>query len=143
MRTYEPSPSDSVREQVALYEATDGAQGGFLEGKPVVILTTTGARSGQVRKTPLIRIVDGDTFIAVASAGGSPKDPAWYHNLIADPVAQVQDHADHHTVRAREVHGAEKARLWTVAETFWPNFPHYREIAGREIPIFVLSRVGG
>jgi deazaflavin-dependent oxidoreductase (nitroreductase family) len=139
MNTYEPSPSDRVRDQVALYEATDGAQGNELEGAPVVILTTTGAKSGHVRKTPIIRMVDGDRFIAVASAGGAPRDPAWYHNLVADPVAEVQEGPVRRTVRAREVHGAEKDRLWTVAETFWPRFPQYRADAGREIPMFVLT----
>jgi deazaflavin-dependent oxidoreductase (nitroreductase family) len=139
MNSYEPSPSDRVRDQVGLYEATDGAQGGDLEGAPVVILTTTGARTGAVRKTPIIRIVDGDTFIAVASAGGAPQDPAWYHNLVAHPAAQLQDRSVHRTVRAREVHGAEKDRLWAVAETFWPLFPQYRASAGREIPMLVLE----
>lgn len=139
MNSYEPSPSERVRDQVALYEATDGARGGDLEGKPVVILSTTGARSGRVRKTPIIRIVDGPTFIAVASAGGAPRDPAWYHNLVAQPLARIQDGAVHRTVRAREVHGAEKDRLWGVAETFWPLFPQYRATAGREIPMLVLE----
>jgi deazaflavin-dependent oxidoreductase (nitroreductase family) len=139
MNAYEPSPAERVRDQVALYEATDGAEGAELEGKPVVILTTIGARSGNVRKTPVIRIVHDGTYAAVASAAGAPKDPAWYHNLVAHPVAQLQDGAEHRTVRAREVHGAEKDHWWVIAESFWPHFPEYRAKAGRDIPIVVLE----
>jgi deazaflavin-dependent oxidoreductase (nitroreductase family) len=136
---YEPSPSERVRDQVARYEATDGAEGGTLDGKPVVILTTTGARSGKTRKTPIIRIVKDGTYVAVASAGGAPHDPGWYHNLVAHPLAEFQDGAEHRAVRAREIHGAEKDRWWAVAESFWPHFPAYRANAGREIPMFLLE----
>jgi deazaflavin-dependent oxidoreductase (nitroreductase family) len=139
MNAYEPSPEERVRDQVALYEATDGAEGAELEGRPVVILTTTGARSGRIRKTPVIRIVHDGTYAAVASAGGAPKDPAWFRNLIAHPIAQLQDGAEHRTVRAREVHGAEKDIWWGIAESFWPHFPEYRARAGRDIPIVVLE----
>lgn len=138
---YAPSPSDRVREQVDRYEATGGREGGTLEGRPVVILTTTGAKTGKVRKTPLIRIEHDGVYAVVASAGGAPEHPAWYRNVIADPVVRVQDHDDVHTVRAREVHGEEKDRWWRTAETFWPHFPEYRaKAAGREIPIVVLER---
>jgi deazaflavin-dependent oxidoreductase (nitroreductase family) len=138
---YEPSPSERVRDQVARYEATDGVEGGTLEGKPVVILTSTGARSGKTRKTPVMRIVQDGTYAAVASAAGAPRDPAWYHNLVAHPLADLQDGAEHLAVRAREVHGAEKDRWWVVAESFWPHFPAYRANAGREIPMFLLEPV--
>ncbi len=97
MNAYEPSPEERVRDQVALYEATDGAEGAELEGRPVVILTTTGARSGRIRKTPVIRIVSDGTYAVVASAGGASKDPAWFHNLVAHPVAQLQDGAERRT----------------------------------------------
>ncbi|WP_328644426.1 nitroreductase family deazaflavin-dependent oxidoreductase [Amycolatopsis sp. NBC_00348] len=138
---YAPSPSDRVREQVERYEATGGREGGTLEGQPVVILTTTGAKTGKVRKTPLIRIEHDGVYAVVASAGGAPEHPAWYRNVLADPLVRVQDHDDVHAVRAREVHGAEKDRWWRIAETFWPHFPEYREkAAGREIPIVVLER---
>ncbi len=138
---YAPSPSDRVREQVDRYEATGGREGGTLEGKPVVILTTTGARTGKVRKTPLIRIEHNGVYAVVASAGGAPEHPAWYRNVVADPLVRVQDHDDVFAVRAREVHGAEKDRWWRIAETFWPHFPEYRaKAAGREIPIVVLER---
>ncbi|GAA2480202.1 nitroreductase family deazaflavin-dependent oxidoreductase [Winogradskya humida] len=139
MNDYEPSPTTSVRDQVALYEATGGREGNTLEGRPVVILTTTGARSGRIRKTPVMRIVRDGIYVAVASAGGAPEHPAWYHNLVAEPLAELQDGTGHHAVRAREIHGAEKDRWWVVAESFWPHFPEYRARAGREIPMFLLE----
>jgi deazaflavin-dependent oxidoreductase (nitroreductase family) len=139
---YVPSPSKRVSEQVAAYEATDGAEGGTLEGRPVVILTTIGVRSGAIRKNPVMRISHGDNYIAVASAAGAATDPAWYRNLIAHPELWVQDGAVKSRFRAREVFGEEKTQAWAVAEQFWPHFPEYRAKAGaREIPILVLERV--
>jgi F420H(2)-dependent quinone reductase len=138
--TYQPSPSDRVREQVALYEATDGREGGTLEDRPVVILTTTGAKTGNIRKNPVMRIKEGDTYVAVASAAGATSHPSWYRNLIAHPDVLLQDGATVHRVRAREADGEEKAHWWRVAETFWPHFPEYREKAGaREIPVMLLE----
>lgn len=137
---YAPSPRERVRDQVARYEATNGRDGGTLEGRPVVILTTTGAKTGKLRKTPLIRIEQEGSYAVVASAAGAPNHPAWYHNLIADPVAQLRDRENIHTVRAREVHGEEKTHWWRVAEARWPHFPEYRaKAAGREIPVVVLE----
>lgn len=127
-------------EQVARYEATDGREGGTLEGRPVVILTTVGAKSGELRKTPVMRIVDGDNYLAVASAGGATSHPAWHRNLVANPDVWLQDGATVHRLRAREAHDSEKSRLWGVAERFWPHFPQYRASAGdREIPVIVLE----
>jgi F420H(2)-dependent quinone reductase len=138
---YIPSPSERVSEQVRLYEASDGVEGGTLEGRPVVILTHTGAKTGGIRKNPIMRIPDGDAYVAVASAAGAVTHPAWYFNLVADPRVHVQDHAEHHDLIAREVHGAEKDRLSAVAESYWQHFPEYREkAAGREIPILLLER---
>jgi deazaflavin-dependent oxidoreductase (nitroreductase family) len=137
---YLPSPNERVREQVRLYEASDGAAGGTLEDKPVIILTHTGAKTGAIRKNPIMRIPLGPAYIAVASAAGATTQPAWYFNLIAQPRVHVQDHGEHHDLIAREVHGAEKQRLWAIAETYWPHFPEYREkAAGREIPILLLE----
>lgn len=128
--------------QVARYEATDGREGGTREGRPVVILTTVGAKTGELRKNPVMRIVDGDSYLAVASAAGATSHPAWYRNLVADPDVRLQDGPTVHRLRAREAHGAEKARLWDVAEQFWPHFPEYRAKAGqREIPVIVLEPV--
>jgi deazaflavin-dependent oxidoreductase (nitroreductase family) len=88
-----------------------------------------------------MRIVQDGIYVAVASAGGVPDNPAWCHNLVATHLAEVQDGSEHHAVRAREIHGAEKDRWWVVAESFWPRFPAYRESAGREIPMFLLEPV--
>jgi deazaflavin-dependent oxidoreductase (nitroreductase family) len=141
--TYQPSPSDRVREQVALYEATDGREGGTLEGRPVVILTTVGAKSGSVRKNPVMRIKEGDIYVAVASNAGAVRDPAWYANVKAHPEISLQDGATVHRVRAREVFGEEKSQWWRIAERDWPHFPEYREKAGdREIPVLLLEPIG-
>jgi deazaflavin-dependent oxidoreductase (nitroreductase family) len=136
---YVPSPSERVRDQVALYEATGGREGGTLEGRPVVILTMTGATTGKIRKTPVMRIEHDGTYLAVASAGGAPNHPAWYRNLIANPEVRLQDGTTVHRLRAREVFGAEKAAAWQLAESRWPHFPEYRATAGREIPILLLE----
>lgn len=140
---YQPSPSQRVSDQVCLYEAIDGAEGGTLEERPVIILTHTGAKTGAIRKTPIMRIPDGDGYLAVASAAGAAQHPAWYFNLISHPAVHVQDHATHLNLTARELSGAEEQRAWTVAETFWPHFPEYRANAGhRKIPILRLEPGG-
>jgi deazaflavin-dependent oxidoreductase (nitroreductase family) len=142
--TYEPSPSDRVREQVSLYEATDGKEGGTLEDRPVVILTTIGAKTGSVRKNPVMRIKEGDVYVAVASNAGATTHPAWYRNLVAHPELSLQDGATVHRVRAREVHGEEEARWWQIAERDWPHFPEYRAKAGdRDIPVMLLEPAAG
>ena len=138
-KPYVPSPSERVRNQVARYEATDGREGGTLEGRPVVILTTTGASSGAIRKTPVMRIERNGSYLVVASFGGAPNHPAWYRNLIVDPEACVQDGARVYRLRAREVFGEEKAEAWKLADSRWPHFPEYRAKAGREIPILLLE----
>jgi F420H(2)-dependent quinone reductase len=137
---YEPSPVPRIREQVALYEVTDGAEGNTLEDRPVVILTTVGAKSGKVRKNPVMRIEDNGVYVAVASAAGAPQDPSWYGNLIAHPDVLVQDGGTVLYLRAREVFATEKQHWWVVAERFWPHYPEYRErAAGREIPLILLE----
>jgi F420H(2)-dependent quinone reductase len=138
--SYEPSPSEFVAEQVARYEASNGEEAGTLEGAPVVILTTTGAQTGAVRKNPVIRIPYGDNYIAVASYAGAATNPAWYRNLVAYPDLTVQDKTQVLELRAREVFGEEKDRAWAVAEQYWPHFPEYRAKAGdREIPVLVFE----
>jgi deazaflavin-dependent oxidoreductase (nitroreductase family) len=141
--SYLPSASERVSDQVARYEGSNGVDGGTLEGRPVVILTTIGARTGAIRKNPVIRIPNGDNYIAVASNAGAATDPAWYRNLIANPDMWVQDGAVKRRLRAREVFGEEKVRMWAVAEQYWPHFPEYRAEAGvREIPVLVLEPAG-
>jgi F420H(2)-dependent quinone reductase len=137
---YMPSPVPRVRDQVAAYEASGGIDGATLEGRAVVILTSVGAKSGKVRKNPVMRIVDGDRYVAVTSAAGAPENPSWYANLIAHPAVRLHDGATVKDLHAREVSGAEKQRYWAIAEQFWPHFPEYRRLAaGRDIPIIVLE----
>lgn len=139
---YIPSPVAAVRDQVALYEATNGAQGNTLEGRPVVILTTIGAHSGNVRKSPIIRILENGIYVAVASDQGAPSNPSWYGNLRANPEVRLQDGSTVYRLRAREVFAAEKDYWWHVAERFWPYFPAYRERAvGRDIPVVLLEPI--
>jgi F420H(2)-dependent quinone reductase len=141
-QNYIPSASERVSEQVARYEETNGADGGTLEGRPVVILTTVGGRTGAIRKNPVIRIPNGANYIAVASNAGAATNPAWYRNMTAHPDVWVQDGAVKRQLRAREVFGEEKTRAWAIAEQHWPHFPEYRAKAGaREIPVLVLEPV--
>jgi deazaflavin-dependent oxidoreductase (nitroreductase family) len=139
---YEPSPIERIRNQVALYESTQGTQGNTLEDHPVVILTTIGSKSRKVRKNPIMRIQEDGIYVAVASAAGSPKNPSWYSNLLVHPEVRLQDGSEIHRLRAREVFGEEKQRWWQVAERFWPHYPEYRErAAGREIPLILLEPI--
>ena len=138
---YEPSPSDRVREQVELYEATNGVEGGTHNGKPVIVLTTNGAKSSKIRKTPLMRIEHNGTYAVVVSNAGAPKHPFWYYNLVANPLVELQDGAVKQEMRAREVFGAEKDEWWKRADAAYSKFPGYRERAGREIPVFVIEPV--
>jgi deazaflavin-dependent oxidoreductase (nitroreductase family) len=138
---YESSPSKFVADQVALYEATGGAEGGTLQHKPVVILTTRGRHSGKVRKTPLMRVEDDGTYAVVASMGGAPKHPVWYLNAIASPAVTLQDGADVYEMAAREVHGEERARWWAVAVEAWPAYAEYQTKTDRQIPVVVLEPV--
>ncbi|MGW0925840.1 nitroreductase family deazaflavin-dependent oxidoreductase [Streptomyces sp. NPDC002755] len=138
---YEPSPERWVREQVELYEATGGVEGGTLRGKPVIILTTRGAKSGRIRKSPLMRVEHDGRYAAVASLGGAPKHPVWYHNLVADPRAELQDGAHRWDVQAREIHGEEKAEWWKRAVEAWPDYAEYQTKTDRQIPVFVLEPV--
>jgi deazaflavin-dependent oxidoreductase (nitroreductase family) len=127
---------------VADYEASGGVEGATLEGRPVVILTSVVAKSGKVRKNPVMRIVDGDRYVAVASAGGSLTNPSRYANPEAHPKVRRQDRTSVTEFQAREVAGDEKRHYWVTAEQFWPHFPEYRHQAGgRDIPIMVLEPI--
>ena len=136
---YEPSQNDRTREQVELYEATNGAEGGTLKGKPVIVLTFKGAKSGKLRKTPLMRIEHDGTYAVVASNAGAPTHPFWYRNIVANPIIELQDGAVKHDMRAREVFGEEKNEWWKRADAAYSEFPAYRARAGREIPVLVLE----
>jgi deazaflavin-dependent oxidoreductase (nitroreductase family) len=136
---YVPSPSERVRDQVARYEATGGVEGGELGGLPVVILTTTGVRSGNTRKNPIMRVEQDGVYAAIASYAGGPEDPQWYRNLLAQPYATVQDGSQIRRVRARELFDDEKQGWWAVADALNPNYARYRATAGRDIPILALE----
>ena len=137
--TYEPSPDKRSRDQVELYERSGGAEGNTLRGKPVIILTTKGAKSGLVRKTPLMRVEHDGRYAVVASQGGAPKHPVWYYNLVADPHVELQDGPVRQDMTARELTGEEKATWWERAVAAWPDYASYQERTDREIPVFVLE----
>ena len=136
---YKPSPIDRVREQVELYEATNGVEGGTLNGKPVIVLTCKGAKSGKIRKMPLMRIEHNGTYAVVASNAGAPTHPFWYHNVVANPLVELQDGAVKREMRAREVFGEEKDEWWKRADAAYSKIPAYRARAGREIPVLLLE----
>jgi F420H(2)-dependent quinone reductase len=138
---YEPSPIDRICRQVELYESTDGVEGGTLNDKPVIVLTTMGTKSGKIRKTPLMRIEHNGTSAVVASTAGAPKHPFWYYNIVANPLVGLQDGAVKREMRAREAFGKEKNEWWKRADTAYSEFPSYRARAGREIPVLVLEPV--
>jgi deazaflavin-dependent oxidoreductase (nitroreductase family) len=138
---YVPSPSERVRDQVAAYEATGGAEGGLLNGLPVVILTTTGAQSGKIRKNPVMRVEKDGSYAAIASYAGNPANPQWYYNLLAHPEARLQDGPTVRRVRARELAGTEKQAWWDIADALNPAYARYRSSAGRDIPILALEPV--
>lgn len=136
---YEPSPSSWSADQVALYERSGGTEGTTMKGLPVVILTTTGAKSGKLRKTPLMRVEHDGSYAVVASLGGAPKNPVWYHNVIADPHVELQDGPVRQDMVAREVAGDEKAVWWERAVAAFPDYANYQANTDRQIPVFVLT----
>ncbi|MFC8535928.1 nitroreductase family deazaflavin-dependent oxidoreductase [Streptomyces sp. NPDC057249] len=140
---YEPSPSQWVRDQVEQYESSGGTEGTTMRGMPVVVLTTVGARSGKIRKTPLMRVEHDGRYAVVASQGGAPTHPVWYHNLKADPRAELQDGPERRDMTAREVTGAEKEQWWERAVEAFPDYADYQKKTDRQIPVFVLEPVDG
>ncbi|MEY9860601.1 deazaflavin-dependent oxidoreductase (nitroreductase family) [Catenulispora sp. GAS73] len=136
---YAPSPRDYVRETVDLYESTDGAEGNTMQGRPIIILTTTGAKTGKVRKTPLMRVEHDGSYAVVASMGGAPTHPVWYHNIVAHPEVELQDGATRKQYLAHEATGEEKAQWWARATQTWPDYDTYQTKTDRQIPLFVLT----
>jgi deazaflavin-dependent oxidoreductase (nitroreductase family) len=137
---YQPSPHQRSREQVELYERSGGREGTTLRGMPVIVLTTVGARSGKIRKTPLMRVEYEGAYAVVASLGGAPKHPVWYYNVLADPRVELQDGPVRQDMTAREVTGEEKAVWWARAVEAYPDYADYQTKTEREIPVFVLER---
>jgi F420H(2)-dependent quinone reductase len=138
---YEPSALDWSREQAEKYMESGGTEGTELQGKPVILLTTIGAKSGKLRKTPLMRVEHDGEYAIVASLGGAPKNPVWYHNVKNNPRVEVQDGPITADYDAREVFGDEKAVWWERAVAVWPDYAEYQKKTDRQIPVFVLTPV--
>ncbi len=138
---YAPSPTDFVRKQVEDYERTGGVEGGTMMGLPVIILTTLGATSGKIRKTPLMRVEADGEYAVVASMGGAPQNPAWYNNIAANPLVELQDGPQRHDYMAREVTGHEREAWWAKCVEVFPQYADYAVKTTRTIPVFVLTRV--
>ncbi len=144
MAEYLPSTRDWVREQVEVYERTNGAEGTTLResGLPVIIVTNTGNRTGAIRKTPLMRVKDDDRYVLVGSQGGSPTHPVWVYNLRADGNVELRDGAEVQPMRVREVEDdEERARLWALAVEAFPPYDDYQGRTDRKIPVFVADPV--
>lgn len=136
---YEPSSLPMAREQVEVYENSGGTEGTTLHGRPVIVLTTRGAKSGKIRKSPLMRVEHEGVYAAVASLGGAPKHPVWYHNITADPRVELQDGPVRQDMIAREVTGEEKTVWWNRAVEAFPPYAEYQTKTDREIPVFLLE----
>ncbi len=136
---YQPSTSAWARKQAEAYEASGGRDSATLRGRPIILLTSVGARSGTLRKTALMRVEQDGSYAVVASQGGAPKHPVWYHNLKAHPHVELQDGATKLDYIAREVEGDEKAIWWERAVDTWPDYAKYQTRTTRQIPVFVLE----
>jgi deazaflavin-dependent oxidoreductase (nitroreductase family) len=139
VQDYIPSPRDWVREQVELYEQSDGNEGADLRGLPVIIVTHHGRKTGAIRKTPLMRVADGSNYVLVGSVGGGPTNPVWVYNLRADPEVEIRDKDIVQRMRVREVEGEERARLWELAVQAFPPYDEYRQRTQRVIPVFLAQ----
>jgi len=137
MTEYIPSPTEWVRKQVELYEGSGGTEGAELRGLPVIIVTHHGRKTGAIRKTPLMRVADGDRYVLVGSRGGAPEHPVWVHNLRADADVEIRDKADVQRMRVREVQGEERARLWKIAVAAFAPYEEYQRKTERVIPVFL------
>ncbi len=138
---YEPSTSDWARENAEKYMESGGTEGTELQGKPVILLTTIGAKTGKIRKTPLMRVEHDGEYAIVASLGGAPKHPVWYHNIKAHPRVELQDGPVTKDYEAREVFGDEKYVWWERAVEAWPDYANYQKKTDRQIPVVVLTPV--
>jgi deazaflavin-dependent oxidoreductase (nitroreductase family) len=137
---YERGTADWANKQVDLYEATDGREANDLRGRPVIILYTIGAKSGKLRKTPLMRVEHDGEYAVVASKGGAEANPTWYYNLKANPQVELRDLGEQHDYVARELEGEERDLWWARAVETWPDYQEYTKKTDRLIPLFVLTR---
>jgi F420H(2)-dependent quinone reductase len=138
---YAPGTSAWARKQAERYEATGGAESGTLRGKPVIVLTSVGAKTGKLRKTALMRVEHDGDYAVVASKGGSARNPTWYHNLKANPHVELQDGPTKRDYRVRQVSGEERDLWWERALDVWPDYAGYQKRTSREIPVFVLEPI--
>lgn len=136
---YGPSTSEWARKQAEAFEASGGAEAGELQGKPIIVLTSLGAKSGKLRKNALMRVEHDGVYAVVASRGGEPQHPSWYFNLVANPHVELQDGAVKRDYRARVAEGAERELWWARANEVWPDYERYQTKADRVIPVFVLE----
>ena len=136
---YEPGTSARAREQAELYESSGGTEGTTLNGRPVVVLTSIGATTGKLRKTPLMRVEHEGRYAVIASQGGAPEHPRWYFNLKADPRVELQDGPERTDMVARELTGAERELWWERAVEAFPPYADYQTATDRLIPVFLLD----
>jgi F420H(2)-dependent quinone reductase len=138
---YEASPWDWVRKDADRILETGNTAGSEMKGKPVILLTTIGAKTGKIRKTPLMRVEHDGRYAIVASLGGAPKHPVWYYNVKAHPRVELQDGDVTKDYEAREVFGDEKTAWWDRAVAAWPDYAEYQTKTDRQIPLFVLTPI--
>jgi len=136
---YEPSPLERASKQVEEFEASNGAEGNTMRGMPVIVVTTIGAKSGKLRKIPLMRVESEGRYAIVASLGGAPRHPVWYYNVKANPHVELQDGSLKQDMIAREVTGDEKSKWWEIAVDAYPDYADYQKRTDRQIPVFVLE----
>ena len=142
MAEYIPSPAQWVRDQVKLYESSGGTEGTTLRdsGLPVIIVTNRGNRTGGVRKTPLMRVKDGNNYLLVGSRGGAPTNPQWVYNLRGESNVEIQDETEVYKMRVRELEdGEERTRLWNLAVAAFPPYQEYQKSTSRRIPVFLAE----
>jgi deazaflavin-dependent oxidoreductase (nitroreductase family) len=140
---YEPSTQQWVRDQVETIESSGGKEGTTLRGMPVIVITNRGAKSGKLRKTPLMRVEHNGSYAAVASKGGAPEHPVWYYNLVAEPHVELQDGPLKQDMTARLITGEERAAWWERAVAAFPDYADYATKTDREIPVFVVEPITG
>ncbi len=140
---YAPSASTYAREQAERFEASAGAEANTMRGVPIIVLTSLGARSGKIRKTPLMRVEHEGRYVVVASKGGAPEHPTWYHNLVAHPHVELQDGAVRRDYTAGELEGAERELWWERSVAVWPDYAQYATRTERLIPLFLLTPIAG
>ena len=138
---YEPSPWDWSRDQADKYAESGGADAADMKGMPIILLTTVGAKTGKLRKTPLMRVEHDGEYAVVASLGGAPKNPVWYYNIAKNPRVELQDGSVTRDYDAREVFGDEKATWWERAVAAYPDYADYQTKTDRQSPVFVLTPV--